>query len=346
MKRLQLLLYPFALVYNAVTAVRNLLFRLGIKKETSFDLPVIAVGNLAVGGTGKTPHVEYLLGFLMRNYRVAVLSRGYKRQTQGYVLADENASVQSVGDEPLQIKKKFPRATVSVCEKRVEGINRLLKEDLKPDIILLDDAFQHRYVKPGLRILLSDYNRPYRKDFVMPAGRLRENRLGARRADIVIMTKCPDSISEQTFSAMREKIERTAKADVFFTKIAYAGMKDVHTGKDAAVESLKRKRILLLTGIANPTPMVEYVQNYTKETSLLSFPDHHHFTDKDIADIRDRYKENFDCILTTEKDAMRLESDDFTNIPLYYLPIGIRVLEDKEEEFKAVVETFIKSFAS
>lgn len=334
-----------------VVRVRNLLFDAGVLKSRAFETPTICVGNLAVGGTGKTPHVEYLLRLLTPHYKVAVLSRGYKRKTRGWVLADKKSTALDIGDEPLQMKTKFPSVTVVVDEDRCEGI-RLIESDRRTrgtQVIVLDDAFQHRYVKAGLSILLTDYHRPYCADYLLPAGRLREPRSGHRRADIVVVTKCPPSLPEAERQQWTKRLRLTPSQQLFFSTIVYHDLQPLFCGDELPLSSIPHGlHILLLSGIAHPEPLVDRLTALGAHLEVKSYPDHHHYTPKDIADINDA----FECmpsprlIVTTEKDAARLQSvsglSDDVRRHLYELPIEIRIIHDPSSLFDERVMTYIQ----
>ena len=317
------LLYPFSLLYGGVTALRNELYDRGIFSSNTFDLPVIAVGNLSVGGTGKSPMVEYLVTLLKNKKQVATLSRGYKRSTSGFHLLTGKEAAAEVGDEPLQFKMKFPEVLVAVDEDRSHGIGELLKQNPKPEVIILDDAFQHRKVKAGFYILLTPFENLYSDDLVLPAGNLREPKWGAKRADVIIVTKCPERLS----SSERERIEKDLKLEedqeLFFSRIAYS--EKVYGGsKSFSVEDLKNRKFTLVTGIANPKPLIAYLQNKGLNFEHLKFPDHHNFSVSELKELRSR-----EMILTTEKDYMRLKND-ISKERLFYLPIATEFLERKD----------------
>ena len=310
---LRYLLFPFAILYGWITSVRNFLYDQGILKSYSFDLPVIAVGNLSVGGTGKTPQIEYLIRLLSSHYKVATLSRGYKRKSQGFVLADANSSAEILGDEPFQIHKKFPNIKVAVVANRKNGIEQLLHLPKKPEVILLDDAFQHRKVKAGFYIMLTAYNDLYCNDWILPTGNLRESRNGARRANMIIVTKCPKDISEIAQQNIKEKIG--LDIPVYFSFIDYD--ESVYNETESkSVAEIKNVDKLLLAGIAKPEPFFGYLQS--GNDAQLVFPDHHHFSENDYKTIED--KANNKLIITTEKDYVRLKNQHL-KATVFYLPI-------------------------
>ncbi len=335
MNLLRKILFPFAILYGLITSIRNFLFDKGILKSTSFDLPVIAVGNLSVGGTGKTPQIEYLIRLLSNKYSVATLSRGYKRKSEGFVLADENSNAEILGDEPFQFYQKFPDVQVAVDANRTNGITQLLSQNVKPQVILLDDAYQHRKVKAGFYILLTSYDDLYADDFMLPTGNLRESRSGANRANIVVVTKCPKNLSEEKQTEIRLKLKLSCSQQIFFTYIDY----DVEIyGKDEkiSVAEIKSESKLLLAGIAKPKPFFEYLKNENDE--CLTFPDHHHFSDADLESIQN--KANGRKIITTEKDYVRLKDSKLVS-QLYYLPIKSTFI-NHQQNFDVSILQYIK----
>ncbi|MBO9586059.1 MAG: tetraacyldisaccharide 4'-kinase [Flavobacterium sp.] len=335
MHLLRKLLFPFAILYGFITSVRNFLFDKGVLKSTSFDLPVIAVGNLSVGGTGKTPQIEYLIRLLSDEYKVATLSRGYKRKSEGFVLADENSNAEILGDEPFQFHQKFPNVMVAVDANRTNGIQQLLSQKVKPEIILLDDAYQHRKVKAGFYILLTSYGDLYADDFMLPTGNLRESRSGAERASIVVVTKCPKILTEEEQAEIRIKLKLKSSQQVFFSFIDY----DIFIyGKNEkiAVSEIKSESKLLLAGIAKPKPFFDYLKNESDE--CLTFPDHHHFSDADLDTIRN--KANGRKMITTEKDYVRLKDSELID-QLYYLPIKSSFI-NHQQDFDATILEYVK----
>ena len=326
--------------YGLGVGIRNLLFEMGVLKSRSFNTPVISVGNITVGGTGKTPHVEYLIRLLKDKMNVAVLSRGYKRKSSGYILSDKDTPMRMIGDEPYQIKQKFPDITVAVDKKRTRGITNLTEADGVPDVdvILLDDAFQHRYVKPGLNILLVDYHRLIVYDRLLPAGRLREPVRAKDRADIVIITKCPKDLKPMEFRVITKAMKLYPYQQLYFSTLEYDTPRAVFSGKTFD-ENLNGKNILLLTGIASPEQMMHDLQEYDAEITPLTFGDHHDFSKKDVAKINESFASIPEpkVILTTDKDATRLMatdglSDEVKN-NLYSLPMRIVIMQEQEEEF-------------
>ncbi|MXO06104.1 tetraacyldisaccharide 4'-kinase [Flavobacterium sp. HBTb2-11-1] len=335
MNLLRKLLFPFAILYGFITSIRNFLFDKGVLKSTSFDLPIIAVGNLSVGGTGKTPQIEYLIRLLSDKYKVATLSRGYKRKSEGFVLADENSNAEILGDEPFQFHQKFSNVMVAVDANRTNGIQQLLSQDEKPEIILLDDAYQHRKVKAGFYILLTSYGDLYSDDFMLPTGNLRESRSGAERASIVVVTKCPKILSKEEQAEIRLKLKLKSSQQVFFTFIDY-DMVIYSKNEKIAVSEIKSESKLLLAGIAKPKPFFDYLKNENDE--CLTFPDHHHFSDADLGSIQ--IKASGRKIITTEKDYVRLKDSELVD-QLYYLPIKSSFI-NHQQDFDAAILEYIK----
>lgn len=335
MNILRKILFPFAILYGFITSIRNFFFDKGILKSTSFAIPIIAVGNLSVGGTGKTPQIEYLIRLLSEKYRVATLSRGYKRKSEGFVLADETSNAAILGDEPFQYFRKFPQIQVAVDANRTNGIQQLLAQKNPPEIILLDDAFQHRKVKAGLYILLTAYNDLYCNDFMLPVGNLRESRSGSHRAKIVIVTKCPESLSLDEKNKIKSKLKLNSNQKLFFTSIGYEETIFSQTVQIPVAEILTMDKVLL-AGIAKPEPFFNYLKKEGDE--VLRFPDHHHFLDSEIAEIKK--KANHKLILTTEKDYVRI-ADKFPKEQLFYLPIKSEFMKDANV-FDASILNFVK----
>lgn len=335
MNLLRKLLFPFAILYGFITSIRNFLFDKGVLKSTSFDVPVIAVGNLSVGGTGKTPQIEYLIRLLSDKYKVATLSRGYKRKSEGFVLADQNSNAEILGDEPFQFYQKFPNVMVAVDANRINGIQQLLSQNEKPEIILLDDAFQHRKVKAGFYILLTSYGDLYADDFMLPTGNLRESRSGAERANLVVVTKCPNVLSDEEQAEIRLKLKLNCSQQIFFTFIDYDEV-IFGVSEKMAVSEIKSESKVLLAGIAKPKPFFDYLKNDNDE--CLTFPDHHHFSDADLDAIQN--KANGRKIITTEKDYVRLKDSKLVS-QLYYLPIKSTFI-NHQQNFDATILEYVK----
>ena len=332
MKILRYILFPIMPFYYLATWLRNKLFDLGIKKSKSYSTPVICVGNLSVGGTGKTPMIEHLITILKNEYKVATLSRGYKRKSKGFQLGDKNASAETLGDEPFQFYNKFKEdVLVAVDVDRQNGIEQLMNLPNSPNVILLDDAYQHRKVKAGFNILLTTYADPYFKDFVLPTGNLREPRLGANRADIIVVTKCPDNLQETDKALFLKRINADENQYVFFSSIAYAETL-LSAEKTRNVEDLTS--FCLVTGIANPRPLTDFLESKNLKFEHLNFNDHHNFTPVDIAELSKK-----ELIVTTEKDFMRLKDYEVLKGKLFYLPITIAI--DKEPEFRHAIKAYL-----
>ncbi len=322
MRKLRLLLYPFAVLYDLITALRNFLFNVGITKQYRPKVFTVAVGNLSTGGTGKTPMIEYLICSIT-DKKIGVVSRGYGRSTRGYLEVETSHTPEEVGDEPLQIKTKFADSVkVAVSEKRALGIQNLSAiYDL--DVILLDDAYQHRHVKAHKYILLTSYDRPYYNDFVLPAGDLRESAAGAKRADHIIVTKCPHDLSVTEQNQIRKKVKPRSYQTLHFAYIGYSDF--LHGDQKILLENLKQKKVTLVTGIAKPQPLVDHLSQFL-EVDHLKFPDHYNFTDQDVEKIR-----RMDIIITTEKDFMRLKKFQIPN--LYFIGIQTKFLNQEQPEF-------------
>lgn len=341
-------LLPLSWLYGIGVSVRNLLFDCGLLHSKSFDLPVICVGNLTVGGTGKTPHTEYLVKLLSKEYQVAVLSRGYKRKSKGYVLADESTKMAEIGDEPYQMKQKFPDIHMAVDHDRCHGIKKLMKDSVKPktDVVILDDAYQHRYVKPGMNILLMDYHRLIYFDKLLPAGRLREGMSGKERADMVIITKCPPYITPMDRRGIVCSLDLRCWQKVFFTAFEYGNLYPLFGNKNntLSLEDLKKKDILLVSGIASPQQLEYDLGKITNFTSL-HFDDHHNFTKEDLAEIEEKAKGKI--VVTTEKDASRLSSfgqNAFSKKlanSIYVLPVEVVFMNGKQEEFNKTIKNYV-----
>ena len=344
-------LRPLSWLYGLGVGFRNFLFETGILKSQTYATPVISVGNITVGGTGKTPHVEYLIRLLKDKTNLAVLSRGYKRKSSGFVLADNNTTIYDIGDEPFQMKQKFPDITVAVDKKRTRGISRLIKGEAGKDIdvILLDDAFQHRYVTPGINILLVDYHRLIIYDELLPSGRLREGAGSKNRADIVIITKCPVNMKPMEFRVLTKAMALYPYQQLYFSTHTYEGLERLD-GQECTggLESLADKHVLLVTGIASPEQMKLDLQSYAKDIRPLAFADHHQFKEKDIRLINETFSElpSPKCIITTEKDAVRLRTveglRDEVLQHFYVLPIRIKLMLDQEKSFNKHIIDYVR----
>lgn len=332
---LRKILLPFVPIYYLVIWFRNKLFDFGLKQSFTYSFPVICVGNLSTGGTGKTPMIEYLIRLLKSDYYIATLSRGYKRQSKGFQLANKHTDVAILGDEPFQFYNKFKdEILVAVDADRTNGITMLQKLESVPNVILLDDAFQHRKVKAGFNILLSTYDNFFIDDMVLPTGNLREPKAGAKRAHAIIITKCPFNITESQKKEILSKIKRTKNQSVFFSSIQYA---DCVKNESSSLKLNKLSKFTLITGIANASSLLDFLNENNLNFDHLNFKDHHNFSGDDI-----RQLEKKDVLITTEKDFMRLKQYQSLKFKLFYLPIKLVI--DDETKFNKLIFSFIKSF--
>ena len=342
---LRLLLLPFSLVYGLVILIRNKCYDWGWFKSQSFDLPVICVGNLVVGGSGKTPVTEYLVD-LLSDYKIAILSRGYGRKTRGFILADAQATAQTIGDEPMQYFRKFPQVTVAVCEDRVKGISQLKDNH---DVILLDDAFQHRRVKPGFSILLFEYHKLLKAQFLLPAGNLREPFNGYKRAQAILVTKTPAQANSPQRLKLRNRFQE--QWTPAFSGLQYKDLVPVYPGTSLPIVPLKEhSMVFLLTGIANPKPLVDYLEACGTRVIHHDYPDHHAFTAAEISQLAEAFKQEKSIekiIITTEKDAQRLSAVNLqellVDLPVYFLPIKINILAEDKLTFDQNVINYVSS---
>ena len=330
------IVFPFSILYSAIASIRNYCFDKGIFKSYSFNLPIIVVGNLSVGGTGKTPQIEYLIRLLSEKYKIATLSRGYKRKSKGFILADANVNASIIGDEPYQYYTKFPSIQVAVDANRKNGIEQLLSQNSKPEVILLDDAYQHRKVKAGFYILLTSYNELYSDDFQLPTGNLRENRNGAKRANVIIVTKCPSDLSKQEQANIKCKLANSSKQTLFFSTIEFDEYVYSENGKQL-VSDIQNVDKLLLAGIAKPQTFFAHLQS-NKEV-CLTFSDHHQFTEKDLLEIKNKAQNKI--IISTEKDFVRLKGS-LPKKPLFYLPIKTKFLLEGDN-FDKIITNYVES---
>lgn len=347
LKSFRYLLYPFAFIYGGIVWLRNRLFDKNILPSSSFNFPIICVGNLAVGGTGKTPMVEYLVSMLKGRYKTATLSRGYKRKTKGFAVADQTTTAIDIGDEPMQFHQKFPDITVAVGEERLVAIPQILHQHPETQLIILDDAFQHRQVRAGLNILLTDHKNLYTRDLMMPAGDLRDVKSSSRRADIIIVTKCKPGITVQEKTEIIEEIGPQQHQHVFFTEILYAQPYQLFNKQPLNIGP--STDVLLVCGIANPKPVKEFLTSHVHSYDMIRYPDHHIFTTDDMNEIRRQFgkiESSDKVILTTEKDAVRLQkyAGELSAYPIYVLPISHNFLFDGAPEFERLVTGFINSF--
>lgn len=340
------LLLPFSLLYGIVIFFRNKFYDWGLFKSYAFKIPIISVGNLEVGGSGKTPMIEYLIGLLKADVKLATLSRGYGRKTKGFrwVKTTEDASL--TGDEPLQISRKFPNVSVAVCENRVLGIQEIKK---KHDLILMDDAYQHRAVKPGFSILLFDYHQLKKNKFLLPAGNYRESFSGKKRANVIVVTKCPASLNQSQKKELEKLISPYPHQTLFYSTINYADdLNSIFSENQLPLKSITEEwKILLLTGIAKPQPLLNEVKKLTKNILHHSYPDHHRFSQKNmlklVADF-EAIESDKKIIITTEKDAVRLKTDKFAplilHLPIYQWPIKIGFLNDANTQFNKLIKDY------
>ena len=342
-------LSPLSFIYGMGVGMRNRMYELGIKKSRSFAIPVISVGNITVGGAGKTPHTEYLVRLLKDRMKVAVLSRGYKRKTKGYLLADKDSTSEDIGDEPRQMKTKFPDIYIAVDADRCEGIDRLTTDEVTSDVdvILLDDAYQHRRVKPGINILLVDYHRLIIYDKLLPAGRLREPEKGKERADMVIITKCPRDLKPMEYRVLTKAMNLRPYQDLFFTTIDYEPLCPILDTKEGKKEIETNDNVLMLTGIASPQQMEQDIAPLCKSLTSLNFSDHHHFRQRDIERINEAFNDIPEprIMVTTEKDAARLKdvdglSDDVRQ-NIFVLPVNIKFMLGQEETFNNKILSYV-----
>lgn len=371
--KIKLLLLPISWVYGIIIFFRNLLFDTGLIKSESYDIPVITVGNITVGGTGKTPHTEYLVRLLSENYRVAVLSRGYQRKTKGFLLADTDSGVADLGDESYQMKRKFPSLLVAVDEKRRRGISLLSENGAaqETDVIILDDAYQHRHVKPAISILLIDYNRLINEDYLLPAGNLREPASQSKRANILIITKCPSDLKPIELRILVNKFDLYPQQTIYCSTIVYGKLKKLSYSKDLSetedsplvlkaendtisglntLEDVKNNNIpvLIVAGIAAPETFVRHIHNYCPNAQTMLFSDHHEFGKKDIIRINNQFekiKQASGIIITTEKDSMRMiQNDLFKELAAYtyYPEITISFLDNQGQTFNNKIIDYVR----
>lgn len=334
-------LYPFSLGYSLGTGVRNMLYDLGIFKSVHFGKAVISVGNLSVGGSGKSPMVMYLADLLSKDYRTGVLSRGYGRLTKGYGVTNYDSNYKTVGDEAMQLFERFKnRIVIAVSEQRVPGAAKLIA-DMDLDVLILDDAMQHRAIRPGLTLLMTDYNDPYFNDHLLPAGNLRESRSGARRADAIIVSKTPEQLTEEQRQHFLSRLKPLPHQQVFFSSVSY-DEKVISHDRSMPDNNLAYYDILLVTGIANPKPLLKHLDKFSKRVKHLKFRDHHNFTDEDIKNIVAEYKKlgDYRLLLTTEKDYVRLKSFDYLRDIAYYWPINVTI--DRETEFNQMIRDYVR----
>lgn len=351
----KLLLLPMSKIYGMVTATRNSLFNWGIIKQKQFNVPVVVVGNIAVGGSGKTPHVEYIIDALKQSYRIGVLSRGYKRNTKGFILASQRSTPLDIGDEPYQIYQKYGTdVTVAVCEDRCKGIEELLRINPDINLMLLDDAFQHRYVKPSVSIVLTEFNRPIFFDKMLPLGRLRESSKAIYRSDMVLVTKCPSTIKPVEYRIFKNHLSLYPYQKLYFSRFVYSNLQPVfpdnaNRGIPYLEYLSEQDRILIISGIANPKPFVRYIKNFKPLVKILTFPDHHNFSRKDLDTIESKFnsiKARNKYIITTEKDAVRMANNPYFPPTLrpyvFYLPVKVKFDSNTDDMFVADLKKLIE----
>lgn len=338
-------MFPFSLIWWLIISIRNFFYDKGWLRSFEFDFPIILVGNISTGGTGKTPHIEYLIRLLTTKYKVATLSRGYRRKLKGYALSTELSLVEDIGDEPKQFKQKFPEVEVAVSENRVNGVYYLLNDEPDVQVILMDDGFQHRRIKPGMQIILTDYHHLFTNDFILPAGNLREPASSKKRAGIIIVSKCPPEITETERNKIAEKIKIEAHQHLFFTGLFFEALQPLF-GNQIKTKLSSDDEAVLITGIANAELLKTYLQSNCKLIRAVSFRDHHYFSAPDIR----RMGQETKTIITTEKDAMRLmeqEEEILKNgLSIFVIPVSIRFLFGGEHQFNELVTSYINSYQS
>ena len=349
----QILLYPFSIIYGLITGIRNWLFDQGIFPVTEFKIPIISVGNLAVGGTGKTPHTEFLLTVFKNEFQTAFLSRGYKRATKGFILASDNSTSKAIGDEPFQVFQKFENVTVAVDEKRVHGVKKLM--ELKPEInlILLDDAFQHRQIHAGFSILLTDFSNLYTRDLHLPAGSLREWKSGSKRAEIIVVTKCPDNFKPIDMRVIESELKPETNQQLFFSRYIYDELVPVFPeviGENITLNTIKETNaeVLLVSGIVSPKAIEDHLKKFSNSVQSLVYPDHYAFQLKDFTIIKSKFEKFVSenkVIIVTEKDAARIVSNSDFPIELkskiFALPIRVEILNNQENLFIQKIKNYV-----
>lgn len=349
LRSFRILLFPFAIVYGLILRIRNFMYDHHWLKSTSFNLPIINVGNLSVGGTGKSPMVDYLVNMLKQQYHLGTISRGYKRRSEGYLLANDTTTAVEIGDEPMQFHLRHPDIAVAVGEERIVAVPQLLYDRPETQLIILDDAFQHRAITPGFNILLTDYSNLYTRDFYLPTGDLRDNLSSAARAQIIIVTKCPRDLGETEKQQIIQELKPLPHQTVLFTCIHYGRL--YHIVRQSPSDLSKDAEILLVCGIANPGPLTKFIEVNCSSYEAMFFNDHHIFSIDDLKDIYHRY-ENMrgpgKLMVTTEKDAVRLVKfrHELRDMPMYVLPISIHFLFEGEKVFQALISNFISNFTA
>ncbi len=347
LKSFRYLLFPFSLLYGAAILLRNFLFDKKIFKSASFNFPIVCVGNLAAGGTGKTPMTEYLIELLQNDFEIATLSRGYKRKTKGYAIANEKSTALEIGDEPMQFHEKYKNITVAVGEERIVAIPQILHDKPNTDVIILDDGFQHRTVVAGLNIILTDFKNLYTRDIMLPSGDLRDVKSSSKRADIIVVTKCKLNLTKVESANIVAEIKPISNQKVFFTEILYAKPYHLFTQMPASIE--ESNDVLLIVGIANPKPLKTFLEKHTMSYEMLRFADHHIFSSSDLREILKHYEEiksENKIIITTEKDAVRLRKfeKELKHLPIFVIPIKLHFLFNESIAFNKSVFDFINSY--
>lgn len=349
---IRILLLPISLLYGIIVGMRNTFYRLGVLRSVHFDLPVISVGNLSVGGAGKSPHIEYLLRWLGQYIEVSVLSRGYGRKTEGYREVAQIDTAELAGDEPLQFKRKFPDVPIVVSESRALGVPELVKNNPNTQCVLLDDAFQHLAVTPGLNILLTEFSRPFTRDWLLPSGRLREWRYGYRRADIIIVTKCPPDLTPQQRFKIVSEIDPFPRQRVYFSRYEYGVPYDMFRRNETRLLDLETDA-LLVSAIANTDYLLQYLVGELRSVNTLEFEDHHYFAEDELEDLKRKFEampSKNKIVVTTEKDATRLELHEAffwkNQLPVYVLPVEVRFCDEDERVFQEDVKQFLMEFKS
>ncbi|MGY8954912.1 MAG: tetraacyldisaccharide 4'-kinase [Flavobacteriales bacterium] len=337
------LLFPFSFIYGSITAMRNLLFDYGIFKSQSYTIPIICIGNLSVGGTGKTPHTQYLLDLLKNNYKVAVLSRGYGRKNSNLQFVEITSNAFEVGDEPLQLKQNNPECLVVVEKNRNKGVKKILNDFPETEVILLDDGYQHRWIKAGFNILITPFSSPYYKDYLMPVGKLRESKKGVSRANAVIFSKTPENTNPTLKKGMLERLHLFAHQEAYFSGIEYHRFKCINNNTE--LEENNPYSITLVSGIANTNPLIKYLEEKGHSINHLKYSDHHNYSSNDIETILAEYnadKSTKKLILTTEKDATKLKQflPHFKDVNFYYIPIEIKI--EQSEKFKKQILDYVE----
>ena len=349
LKSFRFVLWPLSVVYGSIIWLRNKLFDRNILRSVSFNFPIICVGNLAVGGTGKTPMVEFLIRILSEKYSIATLSRGYKRKTTGFAIANDNSTALDIGDEPMQFHNKFPGVTVAVAEERLVAIPQLLHDKPATEVIILDDAFQHRHVKAGLNILLTEYKNLYTRDFILPAGDLRDVKSSRKRAEILVVTKCKSHLTIEEKEKLVEELNPLPHQKIFFAKLEYGSPYHLFTKKEKFLNP--DVHILLICGIANPKPLKEILNAYVFTYDMILFKDHHIFDMDDLKEIQEAF-DNITSpnkmILTTEKDGVRLAKfeSELKSLPIYVFPVRHTIMFGESDMFELQIKQFISRFKS